>query len=314
MIQRFSFSKHPNIMHYTVSVHPSGFVTGSLSLLGLSGHPNSEKCDRVPDRAPRGSKGLSGKGKLTILDACAILARQYPSRLSFLTWTFPPEYGDQVKANWSRLVRLLLKKLQYWLRKHRLPEHYVGVTELQKNGNPHLHLVFVGRRSRYKGWRMTPSLLDKLLFEAVEEICPGCDRGRFESAGRVEAVREEASDCLGKYLTKGKQLENCDSAGWFPSSWWFCSQKLRQAVARSLVKFRVKVSDSDWARLHDLFVGAGGWFNLIIREGLAVGWVAFIHPSRVGWLTTQLHPMIAPRRGRPEAGCDKKPTESDPQS
>jgi hypothetical protein len=272
-------------MNYTVIVHPSGFVTGSL--LGLSSHPNSEKCDR----APRGSKGLTGKGKLTILDACVILAKHYSGQLSFLTWTFPPEYCDQVKANWSRLVRLLLKKLQYWLKKFRLPEHYVGVTELQKNGNPHLHLVFVGRCSRYKGWLVTPSLLDKLLFEAVQEICPECDRARFATAGRVEPVRGEPGRYLAKYLSKPKlqiqtesEPQSSDSVGWFPPSWWFCSKDLRGAIARSLVKFRLKVSC--WVTLHDLFAGAGGWFNLIVREEFAVGWIAFVLPNRVEWITT----------------------------
>ncbi|WP_448572359.1 rolling circle replication-associated protein [Trichothermofontia sp.] len=266
-------------MNYTVIVHPSGFVTGSL--LGLSRHPNSEKCER----APRGSKGLTSKGKLTILDACAILSKYYPNCLSFLTWTFPPEYCDQVKANWSRLVRLLLKKLQYWLKKLRLPQHYVGVTELQKNGNPHLHLVFVGRRNRYQSWLVQPIVLDKLLFEAVQEICPECIRSRFSAAGRVEPVRGEAGGYLAKYLSKPKQAESAetDSAGWFPPSWWFCSQDLRGAVARSLVKLRLKVSC--WATLHDLFVGAKGWFSLIVREELTVGWIAFVLPNRVEWIT-----------------------------
>jgi hypothetical protein len=269
-------------MHYSVIVHPSGFCTGHL--LGLSGHPNSEKIAR----APRGSKGLTSKGKLTILDACAILSRHFLGQLSFLTWTFPPEYCDQVKVNWSRLVRLLLKKLQYWLAKFRLPQNYVGVTELQKNGNPHLHLVFVGRRSRSASWLITPSLLDKLLFEAVQEICPHADQTRFAAAGRVEPVRGDAGRYLSKYLSKPKiqpmvEPQSSTVGGWFPPSWWFCDRNLRNAVANSLIKFRFRVSC--WAQLHDLFASVGGCFNLIVREEIPVGWLAFVPPNLVVWLT-----------------------------
>jgi hypothetical protein len=271
-------------MNYNVIIHPSGFVTGSL--LGLSNHPNSEKIAR----APRGSKGLTSKGKLTILDACAILSRNFRGQLSFLTWTFPPEYCDQVKANWSRLVRLLLKKLQYWLAKFRLPQNYVGVTELQKNGNPHLHLVFVGRRLRSSNWLIQPSVLDKLLIEAVAEVCPEAEvePSRFAAAGRVEPVRGDAGRYLGKYLSKPKQAESehSDSASWFPSSWWFCDRNLRNAVANSLIMFRLKISC--WAELHDLFTTAGGFFNLIVREDIAVGWLAFVPPNLVVWLTVKL--------------------------
>lgn len=296
---------------YTVTAHPSGYFCGGLSM-GLSKPGNLKK-----PKSPRGSNGLTNHGRLIVLDGCALLTRYYPNQLSFLTWTFPPEYVSQVKQNWAALVRLLLLKLVYWLKKLRLPTHYVGVTELQKNGNPHLHLVFVGRRSRSGSWLITPSLLDKILFEAVENFCVDCDRTRFKSAGRVEPVRSDAGRYLAKYLSKGNhnkplhrtpqndlviaassesagELHRCDgertaqnsAVAWHPPTWYFCDRGLRKGIANSLVRFHLRVTC--WATIHDLFSETGGYFNLVVREHIPVGFVAFTLPNLVEWLTVKL--------------------------
>lgn len=300
---------------YNVAIHPSGYITGALAHMGLSKRANSEKSKRQ-----RGAGGLTNHGKHIVLDGAALLDKFYHGRLSLLTWTFPPEYCDRIKAKWPTLMRLLLKKLRYWLEKQGLPDHYLGVTELQKNGNPHVHLIFVGRKSRFGNWLMVPALLDKLLFEAVDEVCGGgCDRQRFASAGRVEAVRGHAGRYMAKYLSKGNvgipksnaeifsgvtlsqvsvtdelnqttasSKDNLSSSvtllnGWHPSSWYFCDRQLRRAAARAVRRFQLRCNPR---HIKHLVEGVfGGRFWEVVREEQIVGFAGFVLPNAIKFLT-----------------------------
>jgi hypothetical protein len=134
-----------------------------------------------------------------------------------------------------------------------------------------------------------------LWIKKIYHLSPSCnnapdsDPSRFAAADRVQPVHD-AGRYLSKYLSKPKQLppepQSSGGAGtWFPSSWWFCDSPLRSAIANSVVKFRL--TNPSLAELHALF-SAVGFFNLIVREERPVGWVAFVPPNLLDWLTTKL--------------------------
>lgn len=211
-------------------------------LMGLSSSANSQKV-----RAPRGSKGITSYSAHQLRDAVWLLEKKFGTkRLSFLTWTLPPVATEGTVQNWSAFVKLLREKLVYHLKRVGLPAALVGCVEIQEErqqregGLPlHLHFIFVGRFLD-SGWLLGTDLLDKLLFDACANFCPGVVWGDFVSAGNVVGVKHSAVSYLGKYVSKRRsksnQKEVLGESVKLPSSWSICTLKLKRAVSKLVVK------------------------------------------------------------------------------
>lgn len=195
-----------------------------------------------------GRKGITGYGQKVVRSGAHLLQQKYgKSRLSFLTLTVP-SYGYEDEAriaqNWAYLTKSLLQALRRRLRRLRLPESVVLVTELQprrlQNGEPgclHLHLVFVGRHAR-QGWGISPSEFRELWLGLLSGVL-----GRKVPSApceNVQRVEKDASNYLSKYMSKGvaSVADMAEIVGWdrVPRQWWSATVPIKKAVKKYTIK------------------------------------------------------------------------------
>lgn len=232
-------------------------VSGALAALrslGLSPHHNF---DSPPPSGKRyGLKGISGKGKRRVRNACFLLTRENGKhRLTFSTVTLPPLEPGILKSaheNWHRLIDFYRREIGRQLRRGGLSGEIVGVSEIQegryeKSGKPilHAHFVFVGA-ARNGGWIVTPSRHDAIWEKALESVLgiSDCD---VSKACQLKSVSESAEGYLGKYMSKGGGVVArviADGYGdWLPRQWWNCSRSLVKRIDSQL---RIFSHGVDW--------------------------------------------------------------------
>lgn len=214
---------------------------GRSPTLGLSSVPNLSTTP-PPLRAKRGSNGISSASRQLVKDAATLLQDRYgKERLSFITHTIPDPYVDAVHGNWAAILANLRRRYIRALQKAGLPQDLVMVTEYQEkrlaeSGKAvlHLHIVMVGRYAR-KHWQWECEWFHNHWRECCEQYIQGgsCNT-EWNAATRVESIRKNVADYLGKYMSKGVQaiglVRNCGVSAFVPPSWHVLSQRLRRAV------------------------------------------------------------------------------------
>lgn len=224
----------------------------AASALGSSHHSNSHS---PKARARRGLKGITSHGRKLVRNACYRL-RSFVSqrRLSLLTLTVPGCSAaelENIASQWSELLRIFLQRLRRHLKAAGLPGEVVGVSEIQEkraesSGLPvlHLHAVFVGRRAGCS-WGVSPSQVNLWWSELLQPFLPDCTD--WSAVQRIETVKKNVENYLGKYMTKGVQaiskiVEN-GGASFLPSSWYVCTNSLRRSV-KSAIRTGFKVGET----------------------------------------------------------------------
>lgn len=219
-----------------------------LSLLPISHKIQIGLADEPAPRAKRGSRGITRYGQRVVKSGAYLLQEKAGADcLSFLTCTLPAiSESDQYLCGieWAEITRQYVQQLRRYLTKRGLPGSIVGCTEIQgqryarDGGLPlHLHLVFEGRR-RGGPWALTVAESTELWRRAVEARVPSVAGASWRAAVNLERVRESVSGYLGKYLSKGERAlaavikDDAAIVEFLPSSWWFCSDRLRKAVLR----------------------------------------------------------------------------------
>lgn len=222
-------------------IDPEGIERAST--MDLSSLSNSRKLTgRV--RAKRGSKGITGHGRALVKDAAYWLQKEYgKERLAFWTVTVPPAcLNEELIKNWSKVVKNLKEKLTYHLEKNGLPNHVIGVTEIQTKrygeGETlpplHLHIVYVAALQKYV------PLLSKSLLANLWGDCLDTYSGvvaRRDTISCVQFVRKDVGAYLGKYMSKGFQGAEGVPSGLCPPSWYFASKTIRDIVKGLIVKY-----------------------------------------------------------------------------
>jgi hypothetical protein len=196
----------------------------SESSLGLSEATNYRK----PDRAPRGSRGITPTNRKAVRSVGTLLEFRYSKhRLSFATLTLPGlSESDRAIAQeeWCRVVQEFYQALKRYFAQRGQKFLYVGVTEIQPQRSeregwavPHLHFVFVGKFG--KSWIITPSQLRKLWKRTWGDRFSSSYS--WQSCENLVQVKKSVAGYLSKYLSKGSPLKSGKSgmALWFPSSW-----------------------------------------------------------------------------------------------
>lgn len=221
-----------------------------LSLLANSHRVALGLAQPPPERAKRGSKGITRHGARTIRNAAFLLEQRYGrDRLSFLTVTLPgAKESDQYHAGleWPEICRQFFQSLGRLLSAAGLPATFCACTEVQTEryerhgGLPlHLHVVFPGRKP-FKSWAIATAQFDSLWRNAVLSRCPEFAEHSFASACQVQRVKKSAEGYLGKYMSKGADAVGrllADDGGlieFLPSTWWNCSLNLRRAIGRRI--------------------------------------------------------------------------------
>lgn len=224
-------------------------------LMGLSDAINCHKGGRKKGQKcrKRGSKGITTYGRRLVTEACYLLEDKYGKHcLSFLTATLPAFANladlQLICANWSDLVRKFVQELKRILERRGFPSAMVWVTEIQEDRYrdsgvvaPHLHLTMVGKKHRYaKQWAISKgevrSLWERLLGNLLGRPVT------CQAATRVERPRKSLKAEMGKYMSKGgkviKEIIEAGKGDDLPSSYTGCSNNLRKAFKKSIVKIR----------------------------------------------------------------------------
>jgi len=217
--------------------------------LGLSNVSNFEKTPRPA----RGLNGISRHGRRVTECATLWLEQTYgKDQMSFGTFTLPPEYCDRDipdlvidKGRWSKAVERTIKAVRYHLEKAGLPEHIVGVTEIQESRyrrtgevGLHLHLVWVGRK-RKGAWALTCKRLRKIWKNVIETVTNTKGICKWDSAVNVQRIKKSAASYLGKYLSKGSavvsSLKEAGLHSFIPSSWTTITRELLKIYYKTVV-------------------------------------------------------------------------------
>lgn len=211
----------------------------ALKALGLSYHQNSDKVSKKPARY--GLKGISGKGKRRIRNACYQMTRAVGRRrLTFATVTLPDLSGREetiLHQNWAKLIEYYVREVSRHLEKYGLSGEIVGCTEIQpkrflRTGKPylHAHFVFVGK-AKSGGWVLSTHKHDLIWSRAIANVLDKKLIMYFSSCNLKE-VKKNAAVYLAKYVSKGvKEIKlACDKGyeHWLPRQWWSCSRSLVQ--------------------------------------------------------------------------------------
>jgi hypothetical protein len=200
-------------------------------------------------RGPRGGAGLSSRAEAD-LKHLAWTLRPMQERLSFWTVTLPTSALRALEAipgGWEAFSRWLHKELTRQLKKAGLIPWWLSVTEVQPQRSfregficPHLHIAFVGRRSRKRnrktgkmargGWLLTPQALDGIIAGALRAVT-GRDDFPLGAAGQVVQVKYDVASYLGKYMSKGSEDAErwnnpATAKGLHISRWWHRSNAL----------------------------------------------------------------------------------------
>lgn len=222
--------------------------------LGLSPHRNFDKTAKA--RARYGLKGISGKGKRRVRNACYMLTRENGKhRLTFATVTLPtmaPGCLDIVHRNWHKVIEYYRREVARHLIRGGLSGEIVSVTEVQEKryaatGFPilHAHFVFVGA-GRCGGWVLTPSRHDHIWRKAILSVC-AVGPLDVSSACQLKSVDKSAEMYMGKYMSKGvESVRRIVSSGWLewmPKQWWSCSRSIVKRMEKNL---RIFDHGIDW--------------------------------------------------------------------
>lgn len=197
-------------------------------------------------RRPKGSSGLTRHGRRQIECGTILLERRTRrDTLTFLTLTLPPSAvetpnsKDYANAK-NRFINWLIRQL----RKHRLPDLYVGCIEAHPERSrdmgwdiPHYHLCYQGRRNG-KTWALTPKEVKKAWFQCLvnEGLCS--PEGDWSACANVQRVKKSVSRYMGKYMTKTrlstKEETPEDLVKTHPGTWHIISRSLIKLIKQSI--------------------------------------------------------------------------------
>jgi len=181
-----------------------------------------------------------------IRNAAYLLERAHgKDSLSFLTLTLPDLPAEGLRAcaeNWGKMVDQFLK----WLRsiveeKHGGVLQYTYCTEVQMKRLEsrgeyalHLHLLFVGRRTRKSNWYTTPKQVRKAWIRCIKSVYSGGFEHR--ALENLQRIKKSAARYLSKYFSKGAKSSastgNPSDVPWFTGHWGGISRSLRQSINR----------------------------------------------------------------------------------
>lgn len=215
--------------------------------MGLSDAINSHRLPSrvVQKRAKRGARGITAYNKRMVKSCCFLLERDHSKNcLSFLTATLPafatPGELKIICSNWAELVRQMVQELRRILARRGYCSDMVYITEIQEDRYanrgevaPHLHLVMVGKKSRWQKGYAISKLEVRLLWERLLSNILG-RKITCTAATRVERPKKSLQGELGSYLSKGgKMIEQIIKDGHgdqLPTSYVGANLDLKNAV------------------------------------------------------------------------------------
>lgn len=247
--------------------------SGSAAAAGLGEACDFDASQKV-GRSRAGLGGLTSFGARAIEDLCA-LAQQDVGLYGMWTVTLPPDAAealDKIDLGCSRWVDTVRRRFGETHRRAcaresarsgvPVPSLWWFVVEPQKNGRPHIHLIFRSKLRRGRTWLLGRGGLDKLISNSLRSVTGRtfhCGR-----AGRVETIRSSMGRYLSKYLKKGARQAASDvvlrcgySLNLVPLQWWGSSREAKAWLTRYVFELPAFVSGRLASGLWGLV--AAGW-------------------------------------------------------
>lgn len=194
-----------------------------------------------------------------IVNGCRTLAVSHD--LYFLTITCRGKEMSlaESEANYLKWTNKLLTACRYQAKKRDIEWHYVQVTERQKRGHPHSHILttykphdlYLGTKEHWQtiDGKRTLQLIPALRSDWFEKRCASAGLGNQYDISKVDSV-EGASRYVAKYLFK-----DCMFSTEFPKHWKRIrySQEFPDLPERETDAF-VLLKSEDWLKLAKLAV------------------------------------------------------------
>lgn len=221
----------------------------------------------------------------------AILGRVPKELLTFATLTLPfgPELFRESAERWPHAVNLLEHRLRENLVKNGIEPEYVHVTEPQKRGALHLHLVFQGKANRKSGWAFTPKQIESWWREIWQTVLgKRVEQYNWGSSTRIEGIRKSLIGYLSKYLSKADYSLPDE---WKPSSWYGMSEGLRAQIKKEVVIVKFEAFEWDWERFAKRISGRVQQFFtafFVLESGLTWALYGRAAPDDTGQILNQL--------------------------
>ena len=229
--------------------------------LGLSGgsefgHPVGA-CEA---RTRYGWNGLTGSGRRKVRQIASALQTRRRDCV-FWTITLPSEiiYALAKLDTWHIFQDHIRRYLRRKLIQRGLGGELVGVAEIQmertvRDGElcPHLHIIYIGKKSGKKCWAIHYTVLDRIISRALEAA--GIRGADVTAAGQVERVKASCAGYLAKYMSKGGRLAEESAARFLealPRQWWFRSKEaaLLEVSLSGFLPARFALAMLDWDQL-----------------------------------------------------------------
>lgn len=215
------------------------------------------------DRARRGSKGITSKGRRMVKDACAMIEREYKlSRIAFITLTLPKPYAAIGGKDWSKAARSIKRKILRRLSEAGLPDDFVMVTEIQekrgiKYGDyaHHLHIVYVGRHLG-ETWAIHTNELRRMWQETCEAVAGNMGDASWSACIYSRRIETTLVGYVGKYMSKGcksvKRIIETNPDYEFPPSWYSVTNNLKKKVRKAVqvVSGEAAQDFMEWLQCH----------------------------------------------------------------
>ena len=241
-----------------------------------------------------GRKGITRYGRKNVSGISTLLQERYgKERLGFGTSTLPSlTYEGSLKACelWGEIVRRFFQSLKRYFEAKGKKFLYVSCTEIQEKrllgtgiACPHLHFVYVCRRSKRSGFYINAQEMRQFWERAVIQVI-GCQslscyqpETTFRASIDCQIVKKSASGYLGKYLSKGSNvIASMQKKGYekFPRQWWSASMQCKKAFKKSIIRL-----DSNLCR--DIFYSLGEY----LADGF-ITWFMFVEIPIAGEMRT----------------------------
>lgn len=239
-------------------------------------------CEFLAIKPRKKSPTLSRYARHTILEAGAVIERNWGNHAVFCTMTIPGSTRDALKTvaeNSSWLMNRLYQRVRDLCKKLGIEIGWFYSWELQKRGALHPHiclsakpsemskrqLLTLGQELESYWFDLLFELLDKTGVDVFERNARyGLKTWRYSPhkwQSRVEMVTKSVAAYLSKYASKGaanehqKAIDGLEAKGvqiFLPSRWWGCSRNIHQLIKSWRFKYTFPIAWMDDPEIVDL--------------------------------------------------------------
>ena len=239
-------------------------------------------CEFLQIKGRKKSPTLSRYARHTILEAGAVIERNWGNHAAFCTMTIPGSTSQALEAvalNSGWLINRLYQRVRDYAKKHSIEIGWFYSWELQKRGALHPHICLSAKPSDMTRRQLLTlgQELESYWFDLLFELLDRTGIDVFERSARyglktwrysphkwqskVMMVKKSVAAYLSKYASKGaanehqKAVDKLEARGVqisLPSRWWGCSRNINKLIQSWRFKFTFPIAWADDPEIMDL--------------------------------------------------------------